>query len=604
MDIYQIKKTMKQSLFLLFLIFYTLYAKGQNISQELIKVDKYRVERQLHKALDIITEQEEYAKKYKPEALPEIYFAYTRFYITIDDFEKAKLYAQKAEDIGNKSKNKEATAYGWLAQMYYNKQTDRTTVAVQYSKRIQEYVEKNPSSANPYLPTIAFYLLYAIHSKWEDYKITNKYADLAIKWAKKSNNPNILMDSYFAKSNSMRFSYEKTHDKKYKDSITYYLYLCQDIYNDNPKPIIDYNYAIINVNLADHFFTEMKKQQKKALKDSVLKYLDKNNTLPLTSDFAYEVRANMLGIRAMLAIDEGDTQRAKQYLETALTNLTKEEKRPATYTIISVLTALIELYKQEENYQKALEHSETLQIYNKKEFDKETANQVRILEDKFENERLKENLSFSKRKNLLGGILILLLLIICFLSVAILYFYRKNSRNTISLLHEKEKTLVKEKELAEQNLKLEQEIKIRLEIEQEKLQKEALIRALEIQQKNNAINSIKQEINNEPEYYNIKKVLKKVDITSEISDADLKNIHPDFFKNLGKLSGNKLSKRDEKICAYIFIGADNKTLANIFNVEVKSIRMAKYRIKQKLGLDASTDIETFLKTLPSNENSL
>lgn len=88
---------MKQLLFLLFLIFYTLCVKGQDVSQELIKADKYRVERKLHKALDIITKQEEYAKKYKPDALPEIYFAYTRFYITIEDFEKAKLSAQKAE---------------------------------------------------------------------------------------------------------------------------------------------------------------------------------------------------------------------------------------------------------------------------------------------------------------------------------------------------------------------------------------------------------------------------------------------------------------------------------------------------------------------------
>jgi DNA-binding CsgD family transcriptional regulator len=45
------------------------------------------------------------------------------------------------------------------------------------------------------------------------------------------------------------------------------------------------------------------------------------------------------------------------------------------------------------------------------------------------------------------------------------------------------------------------------------------------------------------------------------------------------------------------MSASNKEVANIFNVEPKSIHMARYRIKQKLQLDKEMDLETFIKSV-------
>jgi DNA-binding NarL/FixJ family response regulator len=45
-----------------------------------------------------------------------------------------------------------------------------------------------------------------------------------------------------------------------------------------------------------------------------------------------------------------------------------------------------------------------------------------------------------------------------------------------------------------------------------------------------------------------------------------------------------------------------KQIAHLLNVEPKSVRMAKYRLKKKFGLDEDTDLDTFFSvTLGSTD---
>ncbi len=75
------------------------------------------------------------------------------------------------------------------------------------------------------------------------------------------------------------------------------------------------------------------------------------------------------------------------------------------------------------------------------------------------------------------------------------------------------------------------------------------------------------------------------------------NIHPDFFTKLLEESNHQLSQLDLKHCAYIKMNFDTRAMANLLNVEPKSIRMARYRIKQKLTLDKTTDLIDFINTI-------
>jgi hypothetical protein len=75
------------------------------------------------------------------------------------------------------------------------------------------------------------------------------------------------------------------------------------------------------------------------------------------------------------------------------------------------------------------------------------------------------------------------------------------------------------------------------------------------------------------------------------------NVHPHFFVRLMEKSDNQLSQLDIKHCAYIKMNFGTKEIANLLNVEAKSIRMARYRLKQKLCLEKDVDLLQFINSL-------
>ncbi|MEP1095869.1 MAG: response regulator [Cyclobacteriaceae bacterium] len=66
-------------------------------------------------------------------------------------------------------------------------------------------------------------------------------------------------------------------------------------------------------------------------------------------------------------------------------------------------------------------------------------------------------------------------------------------------------------------------------------------------------------------------------------------VHPDFFKSLGKI-GSDISHKDLKICAYLRMGMDNKQIAQLLNITPESMRTSLYRLKKKLNLQEEGSI--------------
>ncbi len=58
-----------------------------------------------------------------------------------------------------------------------------------------------------------------------------------------------------------------------------------------------------------------------------------------------------------------------------------------------------------------------------------------------------------------------------------------------------------------------------------------------------------------------------------------------------------LTKLDFKYCGYIKLGMSTKDIANHMNIDVQSMRMARYRIKQKLHLDREKDLDTYIREI-------
>ena len=72
-------------------------------------------------------------------------------------------------------------------------------------------------------------------------------------------------------------------------------------------------------------------------------------------------------------------------------------------------------------------------------------------------------------------------------------------------------------------------------------------------------------------------------------------IYPDFFNRLQEKANQSLTQLDLKYCGFILMKVTNKEMAQQMNVEPKSIRMARYRIKQKLQLSKDEDLDEFIQ---------
>lgn len=71
------------------------------------------------------------------------------------------------------------------------------------------------------------------------------------------------------------------------------------------------------------------------------------------------------------------------------------------------------------------------------------------------------------------------------------------------------------------------------------------------------------------------------------------NVHPNFFKVLNTKFPN-LTNNDLKSCAYIRMNLSSKEVSILTNIEPKSVKMHRYRLKKKLELNKEDDLKNFL----------
>ncbi|WP_139258817.1 helix-turn-helix transcriptional regulator [Chryseobacterium oranimense] len=189
--------------------------------------------------------------------------------------------------------------------------------------------------------------------------------------------------------------------------------------------------------------------------------------------------------------------------------------------------------------------------------------------------------------------------LVLFLCSVLIYFNLKYSLA-------REKQLTAEKNEAALQIKYEKEEQARLKAEQElltlqqqKLQNEVMANQLHLQHKNDVLLQLKEKLSNQ-ESVNIQQIIREETLTDndfEKAKFHIQEMHPEFFNNLNKQAKQKLTTLDLKYCAYLYLGMDTKMIANLLNVEPKSVRMTKYRLKQKFDLNAETDLVNYIKEI-------
>ncbi|MDX1476850.1 MAG: PAS domain S-box protein [Saprospiraceae bacterium] len=141
--------------------------------------------------------------------------------------------------------------------------------------------------------------------------------------------------------------------------------------------------------------------------------------------------------------------------------------------------------------------------------------------------------------------------------------------------------------------------------EMDALNREIASHTLFNSQKNRLLSEIKEEISavvdmgQGPLRQALAKVERKIDANLNESDdivafrLQFEKIHPNFFKRLLDRCST-LTNNDLKYCAYIRLNMTTQDICNLLYIERKSVEMAKYRIKKKLGLGKGERLNEFI----------
>lgn len=122
---------------------------------------------------------------------------------------------------------------------------------------------------------------------------------------------------------------------------------------------------------------------------------------------------------------------------------------------------------------------------------------------------------------------------------------------------------------------------------------------LKIVSKNKLLNELREQIKSPPsedkemELHDIIERHLRIDKNWESFLDTFEKVHEDFFKRLMALEAN-LSPAEIRLCCLLKLNLPSKDIAAILSISPDSLRIARYRLRRKLNLDAKANLNTFL----------
>lgn len=519
-----------------------------------------------------------------PVLRAKLYAELSKHYLVNADYDRAKAYADRGLREAAESSTLLGEAYGHVALATYYNFLGVGDLAVDHAQNALNILR---SEQDPAVAARANYILYGVYSGWDNLELCDKYARLAISESSLANDYEMLANAYSAYSVVMELQYEHKDNSGYLDSMRHYLQMSMDVYERRPDEVGIRTYAIANINMANYYFRYGTREHT-AIQDSIITYAETARQVYQPFDKRYEIMGNVNGLLAEVASMRGADERAERFLMDSYTHL-MEVKTPSYYTLSNVAQGLSDLHARRGNHRQALFYQKKKEAFNQRVFNEAEMLNARRLEAQYENEKLIEDVKAAEQTAksrrmqswLLGGICLLLLIV--------LFLLRISFRSRSKLQFEEQARLKAEQDL--------------LQMQKEQLQKEAMADALQIERKNRLLQQLKSQFGKEETALSIAyidKVIKeemRLEERVEHSAKAFKAINPEFFSKLNEQSGGKLTALEMKHCAYIHLQLNTKEIAAAFHIEPKSVRVSKYRIKQKLRLDKAVDLDRFLHHL-------
>ena len=530
-------------------------------------------------------------------------------------------FADSCYLLALKSKDQETMAYANYATAYKHETIGNKEKYIYYMLKSLSYFEKHKIRYDKLVN--GYENLAASFGDNNDLKFSEKYSRKALELSYESKNQiNIanaltgwalfLVNSAEQKSPA-DLNLLKTAEKDYLKAIA--------IFEDEKKKgNISFSYGRTCLNLTSlylyHFF-ETKPEK-------ILEYLKKTEEVCLKYNVPMQLMV-MYGQQAQFYTNLNDIPNIEKVLKKVEQNIAENPKISSRYytLLYKNYMDLAEIKNDFPSYRKyfGLYNNALMEMIEKENRTKEYNASVRFETEKKSQEiqLLRDNLESRKKIN---SLYIALLIFVFFTLLFMLrsYHFRQKSYIKTNLLLQKaneeaallskikeEEAMIAllESELKEKELQIANQEKKLNEQEKIKLQQELMTNNLQLEKKNEVLKDIQNKLSvmKTEKSTDIKTISKTIDKSMEVDDefellkTNLKNTNPVFFSTLQEKASGTLTKLDFKYCGYIKLGMSTKEIANHMNIETQSMRMARYRIKQKLNLDRETDLDSYITSV-------
>jgi DNA-binding CsgD family transcriptional regulator len=539
---------------------------------------------------------------------------------------RAAKYIDSAVRCAAKSNNATLAAFAWFRKGWLEMVEGHDDKAMPALIKAGQMLEPLNDQRSLSYKTLVNHYVASIYSYGSDTLKQRKYAWACWRMAQKSGNPDDLQLGCMTVAHSFFSTFEKNKTRRpLLDSAVHYFRESLNLYQHNRgKILLQSNASATALNLANSYF----KYFTSAYKDSAFRYINMALSIARRTN-GHEVIANCYGILSEYALRNRDFVKAEQYLQTGIAEL-NGTSGGTDITRSRLMLGLANVAEAQGNMPKALQYYKSYNAYYTKVFDAQKLNTIQQLEEEYQavqrdNEivRLRERANYNNRLKWLyvaiGAVSVVSLILL--LSS---YHYRLKVTMQQKQLAEQEKDEIElmaqlqnaeaqrlklEKQEAELQASLQEKESARLQAQQallqdrtEWLEKELMAGSLKIEEKNIVLQSLQEkakQTGSPAVSRQIGRIINqnlRMDKNSAEQQSILTQVNSSFFNALQNQANHTLTRLDLKYCAYILMGLDTKEIASRLNVEPKSIRMARYRLKQKLKLPRDLNLDIAIRS--------
>jgi len=531
------------------------------------------------------------------------YATLVHLYVWKKDLKNAYASRDSALYYARKTKDPVTLGFVWFRNGWLDLINDENDKAIaKFLKALDFFKGQN---AYEYESTIYHYLA-SFYGYGNNPAKQKKYADLCYQAAVRSQQVDILNNAYFTIGQTYfdQFKLDTTKRDLLDSTLLIYKKSLLLSKKQEGRLLIYSNTAAIALNTANTYFQYFPP----GYRDSAEKYVDIAIDIAEKTNLQ-EVLLNGYGLKSEYALRDGNYDGAEKILLYGLGKVA-DDVVTMPVTKARIFQGLANIAEKRGDNKAALNYFKQYFDYYKKAFNEEKINSITKVEAAYQSEKkeqeiayLQQEAAFAKKRNILYVILGLM-------GFAVLLFLLRSYNFKLKASIRKQELIDKEKTAAELRAQLKEAEAVQLQTEQvllrerqDRLQKELLAGTLQIEEKNELLQLLsgKVDVGSHLSFdEQIKKILnqqRKMDKDFEEYKADFFETNPAFFERLQQKANNTLTRLDLKYCSYMLMGLSNKEVSIRLGIEPKSVRMSRYRIKQKLGLGKEDDLNLFLQNI-------